>query len=133
MVGFKALFFAIAFATSYSRCHGSSRLLDIVPRCADNDTLPQRNQEETKEDPRVADAVASAASGRLAGVGHVRRVLVRRAVARPRARTLPDRAVRVGQPVLLARGVARGRAAHRSRGPSAASRARPRRTRAGAG
>lgn len=93
--------------------------------------MPQRDQEKTAARPRAADAMAPAASGRLAGAGHVRRLFVRSAVARPRARRLSGRAVRAGQPVLLARRVARGCAAHRSRGPAAARRgvvpeARPR-------
>lgn len=95
--------------------------------------MPQRNPEETEARQRAADAVAPAASGRLAGAGRVRRVLVRRPAARPRARALSDRAVRAGQPVLLARGVARGRAAHRPRGPAAPRRPAAANGRAGAG
>lgn len=80
--------------------------------------------------------MAPAASGRLARAGRVRRLLVRRLVARPRTGPLSGRAVRAGQPVLLARGVARRRAAHRPRGPAApgaAVRRRPAEDRAGAG
>lgn len=107
-------------------------------RCANYDAVPQRNPEETEAHQRAADAVAPSASGRLAGAGRVRRLFVRRSVARPRARRLPRRPVRVGQPVLLARRVARGRAAHRPRGPAAPGRGGARRPtvvqdRAGAG
>lgn len=78
--------------------------------------MPQRDPEKTKTDPRAANAVASTAGGWLAGAGHVRRLFVRRPVARSRARPLPDRVVRAGQPVLPARRVAHRRTAHRPRG-----------------
>lgn len=104
-------------------------------RCTQHDTVSQRNQAEAEAHQRAADAVAPAASGRLAGAGRVRRLHVRRPVARPRARRLPGCAIRAGQPVLLARGFARRRAAHRPRGPAApgAARRRPAEDRAGAG
>lgn len=100
--------------------------------------MPERDPEEAEAHQRAADAVAPSAGGRLAGAGRVRRLFVRRPVARPRARRLSRRPVRVGQPVLLARRVARGRAAHRPRGPAAPGRGGARRPavvqdRAGAG
>lgn len=86
--------------------------------------MPQRDPEKTKTDPRTADALASPAGGRLAGAGHVRRLFVRRPIARSRAQSLPDRVVRAGQPVLPARRVACRRAAHRPRGSATPGAAR---------
>lgn len=96
-------------------------------RCAKYDAVPQRDPAKTEAHQRAADAVASSASGRLAGAGRVRRLLVRHSVARPWARRLSHRSVRVGQPVLPARRVARGCAAHRPCGPAAPGRGGARR------
>lgn len=88
-------------------------------RCTKYDGLQQRDQEKTEAHQRVADAMAPAASGRLAGAGYFRRLFVRHPVTRPRSQSLSGRVVRVGQPILFARRVARRRATHRPGGPSA--------------
>lgn len=87
--------------------------------CAKYDAVPQRYPQKRETDQRASDAVAPSASGRLAGAGRVRLLLVRCTVAGPRSRSVSRHAVRAGQPVLLARRVARCRAAHRPRGPAA--------------